>query len=194
MKALIPLDGSSFSREVLQNVKELLDPKVYALTLLRVSPFPQVSMVKPPRPVILDGWSRLMPMYDSAQDAELAKHPIYAMQVWDSFWAELVRDLTPDLTTLQELGFTVAVSVRFGDAAEEICQAAKEGGFNLIMMATHGRTGLGRMVIGSNAERVLRYAPVPVLLVRPNGLKVQPLAKPIKRSKQSREAQDSIRT
>jgi nucleotide-binding universal stress UspA family protein len=191
MKALIPLDGSSFSREVLQHVNELLDPKMYTLTLLRVSAFPQVSMVKPPRPVILDGWSRLMPMYDSVQDAELAKHPIYAMQVWDSFRAELVRDLMPDLTRLQELGFTVVVSVRFGDAAEEICQAAKEGRFNLIMMATHGRTGLGRVVMGSNAERVVRCAPVPVLLVRPDGLKMPPVTKTTRHSKQPK-AHDSV--
>jgi nucleotide-binding universal stress UspA family protein len=184
MKALIPLDGSSFSREILQNIKELLDPKMFTLTLLRVSPFPDVTMIKPPRPVILDGWSRLMPMYDSVQDAELAKHPIYAMEVWDSFRAELVRDLMPDLTTLQELGFSVTVAVRFGDAAEEICRAAKEGRFNLIMMASHGRTGLGRMLLGSTAERVLRGAPVPVLLVRPNGLKKPPIAKPTRRSKQ----------
>lgn len=192
MKALIPLDGSSFSRELLLNITQLLDPKVHALTLLRVSPFPQVTLVKPPRPVILDGWSRLMPMYDSVQDAELAKHPIYAMQVWDSFRAELVRDLTPNLTTLQELGFTVSVSVRFGDAAEEICRAAKEGRFSPIMMATHGRTGLGRMVMGSNAERVLRCSPVPVLLMRPNGLKVPPVSKTTRRSKQAK-AHNAVR-
>jgi nucleotide-binding universal stress UspA family protein len=193
MKALMPLDGSSFSREVLQTIKALLDPKLYTLTLLRVSPFPKVSMVKPPRPVILDGWPRLMPMYDSVQDAELAKHPIYAMQVWDSFRAELVHDLTPDLTALQKLGFTVAVSVRFGDAAEEICQAAKEEDVNLIMMATHGRTGLGRVVMGSTAERVLRCSPVPVLLVRPDGLKMQPLAKPMRRTKQPPKPHASVK-
>jgi nucleotide-binding universal stress UspA family protein len=184
MKALIPLDGSSFSREILQNIKEFLDPKMFTLTLLRVSPFPDIAMIKPPRPVILDGWSRLMPMYDSVQDAELAKHPIYAMEVWDSFRAELVRDLMPDLTTLKELGFSVAVGVRFGNAAVEICHAAEEGRFNLIIMATHGRTGLEGMFLGSTAERVLRSAPVPVLLVPPNGLKKQPIAKRTRRSKQ----------
>jgi nucleotide-binding universal stress UspA family protein len=193
MKALIPLDGSSFSREVLQQVKELLDPKLYNLTLLRVSPFPRVSMVKPPRPVILDGWTRLMPMYDSVQDAELAKHPIYAMQVWDSFRADLVRELTPDLTALQEAGFTVAVSVRFGEAAEEICRAAKEGHFNLIVMATHGRTGLERVLMGSSAERVLRCSTVPVLLVRPDGLKVQPVAKPSRHTRQPPKPQDYLK-
>jgi nucleotide-binding universal stress UspA family protein len=193
MKALIPLDGSSFSREVLQQVKELLDPKLYTLTLLRVSPFPNISVVKPPRPVVLDGWTRLIPMYDSVQDAELAKHPIYAMQVWDSFRAELVRELTPDLTTLQNLGFPVVVSVRFGDAAAEICQAANEGKFNLIVMATHGRSGFDRVMMGSTAEKVLRCSAVPLLLVRPNGLKVQPLAKPSKRTKQPPKPQSYVR-
>jgi universal stress protein A len=53
-----------------------------------------------------------------------------------------------------------------GFAAGEIQRFAAEGGFDLIVMGTHGRRGLGHAVLGSVAERVVRTAPCPVLTVR----------------------------
>ena len=50
--------------------------------------------------------------------------------------------------------------------AEEIVAAAKEASVDLIVLGTHGRRGLKRLVMGSDAELVLRHSPVPVLLVR----------------------------
>jgi nucleotide-binding universal stress UspA family protein len=55
-----------------------------------------------------------------------------------------------------------------GDPAGAIVRAAKEYGCDLIVMGTHGRTGLGRLLLGSVAEQVVRKAPCPVLtLSRP---------------------------
>jgi nucleotide-binding universal stress UspA family protein len=51
-------------------------------------------------------------------------------------------------------------------AGELIVQQAKEWPCELIVMGTHGRRGLHRVVLGSSAEFVLRHTPVPVLLVR----------------------------
>ncbi len=53
-----------------------------------------------------------------------------------------------------------------GIPAEEIVNVAKEQGCDLIVMGTHGRSGLLRAVIGSVAEHVIRLAPCPVLTVR----------------------------
>ena len=53
-----------------------------------------------------------------------------------------------------------------GSAAEVILEAAKT--CDLIVMGTHGRTGLSRVLLGSTAERVVREAPCPVATVRPN--------------------------
>ncbi len=50
---------------------------------------------------------------------------------------------------------------------ETISAVAKEVGANLIVMATHGRKGLGHAILGSVTERVLRDAPCPVLVVKP---------------------------
>jgi nucleotide-binding universal stress UspA family protein len=67
---------------------------------------------------------------------------------------------------LQEKGVSAEAKVRYGDPAEEILDHAARDHIDLIAMATHGRTGLKRVVLGSVAENVLRSAPVPMLLVR----------------------------
>jgi nucleotide-binding universal stress UspA family protein len=55
---------------------------------------------------------------------------------------------------------------RVGDEAEEIIRLAEEEGCDLIVMGTQGRTALGRLLMGSVAEQVLRRAPCPVLTVK----------------------------
>lgn len=62
--------------------------------------------------------------------------------------------------------FPVEIVVLDGSAASEIVNLAMERGCDLIVMGTHGRTGLGRLLMGSVAEQVLRHAPCPVLTVK----------------------------
>ena len=57
-------------------------------------------------------------------------------------------------------------SVRTGSPYHEIIREAEETNTDLIIIGTHGRSGLARMFIGSTAERVVRHAPCPVLVVR----------------------------
>ena len=53
----------------------------------------------------------------------------------------------------------------WGDPASEICRVAKEQGIDIIVMGTHGRTGLAHLfLLGSVAEQVIRHAPCPVLI------------------------------
>ena len=67
--------------------------------------------------------------------------------------------------------------VRCGNAAEEIVRFARDSGIDLIVMATHGRTGLQHMVMGSVAERVVRLADTPVLTVKPKPVRESILRK-----------------
>jgi universal stress protein A len=53
-----------------------------------------------------------------------------------------------------------------GSVAEEILRVAKESQCGVIVLGTHGRTGLGRLLMGSVAEQVVRKAPCPVLTVK----------------------------
>ena len=63
-------------------------------------------------------------------------------------------------------GTTVRTIVRTGSANEEIVNLATDERAELIIMGTHGRTGLNRMLLGSVADRVIRFALCPVLTVR----------------------------
>jgi nucleotide-binding universal stress UspA family protein len=60
----------------------------------------------------------------------------------------------------------VKIEVLLGDAGHEIADYAKDIGADLIVLPSHGRTGLKRLVIGSVAERVARLAHCPVLILR----------------------------
>ena len=68
-------------------------------------------------------------------------------------------------------GRAAGVRVRFlvweGEAGEAIVEAAHAEGADMIVVGTHGRGGIGRFLLGSVSEYVVRHAPVPVLVVRP---------------------------
>ncbi len=67
---------------------------------------------------------------------------------------------------LRKKGHHVRTALKTGSPAQLIIDTAKSGRANLIIMATHGRTGLAHMLMGSVAEKVVRGAGCPVLTVR----------------------------
>jgi universal stress protein A len=67
---------------------------------------------------------------------------------------------------VERLGSHATSEVRSGTPATEIVKAAVDYGADLIVMATHGRSGLPHLLLGSVAEEVMRQAPCPVLTVR----------------------------
>lgn len=73
--------------------------------------------------------------------------------------ARLVLDVIPQQVAVE-------LFVRSGKPAVEIVEAAKELETDLIILSTHGRTGLKHVILGSTAENVVRHAPCPVLTVR----------------------------
>jgi nucleotide-binding universal stress UspA family protein len=60
----------------------------------------------------------------------------------------------------------VEIAVRWDSPVEGIVEYAREVGISLIVIATHGRTGLSHVLLGSVAERIVREAPCPVLTIR----------------------------
>lgn len=67
---------------------------------------------------------------------------------------------------LRGRGARVRTRVVMGDAGAEIIEAATAEHADLIVMGTHGRSGLARVLLGSAADHVIRHAPCPVLTVR----------------------------
>jgi len=65
-----------------------------------------------------------------------------------------------------QAGLTVVTEIVEGNPHEGILEYASEHDVDMIVMGTHGRTGVDRVVMGSVAERVVRRSPVPVLTVR----------------------------
>ena len=74
----------------------------------------------------------------------------------------------PKISECEECaGIEVEELIVHGDAAAEIVRVAKEREVDLILISSHGRTGLGRILFGSTAEAVVRHANCPVLVVKP---------------------------
>ena len=97
------------------------------------------------------GSPELMPIYREAADASRSQHD------------QLSRDMTAEL---QGAGLSAEADRREGDAATEILAAARASDADLIVIGTHGRTGLPRLVLGSVARNVLQHATCSVLVVR----------------------------
>lgn len=78
------------------------------------------------------------------------------------------RELARERATAEDFGAPrIETRAVQGVASQEIVRLAREESYDLIVMGTHGRTGLAHALLGSVAERVIRGAPCPVLTVRP---------------------------
>ena len=98
----------------------------------------------------------------------LSRRFIYASQEWDSAVAEAKSALGPVLSQLKAAGFSVKVEVQFAhDVAHAIADFVSTQPTDMIAMATHGRSGIARMMKGSVAEEVMRRVAVPVVLMHP---------------------------
>ncbi len=87
-----------------------------------------------------------------------------------AYLAEIEQDAQQALTGYQErareAGVSAETRVVHGIPPQSIVEIAQDAHADLIVMGTHGRTGLQHILLGSVAERVLRQAPCPVLTVR----------------------------
>lgn len=96
--------------------------------------------------------------------AELFQARIHLFHVFSPGELDVTRLLAHTRETLLP-GVPTIIASTAGDPAEEIVRYAAEHGIDLVVLGTHGRTGVSRVLLGSVAERVLRTAPCPVLVV-----------------------------
>jgi nucleotide-binding universal stress UspA family protein len=104
---------------------------------------------------------------------EMAEYPlpngyvVFTTQQFERMSEQFNQRLAQEQRAALDAGaHSVTTRLLRGWAPAEITQLAKAGEFDLIVMGTHGRSGLKHLVLGSVAERVVRTAPCPVLTVR----------------------------
>ncbi len=140
---LVPLDGSPLAEKAVPHASEISARFGARVTLFAVVEAYQVS----------------------AQPGVVG--PIISAQYnIDEDLARVREYLKTVAQGLREQGIDVITEVHQGDPAAEIVDYAKTIAADLIVMSTHGRSGIRRWVYGSVADRVLRSANIPVLLVR----------------------------
>jgi nucleotide-binding universal stress UspA family protein len=139
-KVLVPVDGSRESESILMYVTEMSTKLNLEVTLLHI-------------------WPRHTDIYSptsfKTREKIEKREKEYVQRLVDRLKNEGIN-ASGDFREVMQ-----------GSEAEEIIKLAEEGEFSMVAMATHGRSGVGRWIFGSNAEKVLNEGSTPLLLVRP---------------------------
>lgn len=142
-RILVPIDGSGPSRAGLERA---------------------IALAKNQRARL-----RLLHVVDENGVIQGMEPAMYVGELLDGLVAEGRKILAAAAVTAKKHGVktdTVLYEVMIGRVADRIVREAAKWHADVIVMGTHGRRGIGRLVMGSDAENVLRQSPVPVLLVR----------------------------
>ena len=149
-KILVPLDGSELAESVLPHVETIARGcSVVEIVLLRVCEAPSILADYP------EGNRRNW-------EKHVERMTTNAQQQCNVYLGDVEKQL-------RDRGFNVMIESRLGKPAEEIINYASENKVDLIIMASHGRSGVSRWAYGSEADKVLRSSCVPVLLVKVPG-------------------------
>lgn len=140
-EVVVPLDGSELAEEVLPHVAEMIRGRDSQVYLLSVTP-----MMRGVASSIVDS-------HPDAGERQRVEQ-------------ELKKYLRKVGRRLEPVAAEVEVAVRFGRPADEVLAFADNVGADLIAMTTHGRSGIRAWIFGSVADRIMRGATCPVLLVR----------------------------
>jgi nucleotide-binding universal stress UspA family protein len=142
-KILVPLDGSELAKKALGEAESLANSLGAEIILFQVVTF--------------------MPIYGSPE--------LVTPLIIDEKQKEAAEKYLSNLAEeLKKKGLRVTVMVRTGQqVAMEIIDFAKESGIDLIIMCTHGRSGITRWMLGSIALKLLTRGETPILLIRSKG-------------------------
>jgi nucleotide-binding universal stress UspA family protein len=141
-KILVPLDGSELSASVLPFAADLAISLGASIVLLH-------SVAEP------------VMTYPGTEG-------IFNSSVLDEMVAGARKFLAAAANDLTAQGLKAEVIANVGNTTDGIVWAAERENAGLIVMSTHGRSGVGRMVLGSVADSVVRRTSLPVIVVRPN--------------------------
>ncbi len=150
-KILVPLDGSALAEAALPSAQALAHCTGAEIVLVRVAPAVVYEYLVP-----------------EPMAASIAPEGIEANR------EEIQLYLDHVAAGLRREGLHVSTHYCQGPVADAILDYAQAARADLIVMSTHGRSGLARWIIGSVADRVVHAAPIPVLLIRPSLAAAEP--------------------
>jgi len=155
---IVPLDGSDLAEQVLPHATALAQALHLKVLLVRVTPPAEAYYRYMHYPVD--------PYQDPVHQAERPFVPYQNVPI--EVDAEAVGYLGQVSRKLSPQGLTSVVAERLlhGDPAGAIVDLAQQTPNNLVAMTTHGRSGVGRWVLGSVTDRVVRHSGDPVLVIR----------------------------
>jgi nucleotide-binding universal stress UspA family protein len=148
-KIMVPLDGSKLAECVLPHVE----------TIIKGCKSPQVLLVRAVEPITIP--------YGREAAKVTSIEQLTALETHNKLDAE--KYLERIVAHLRKTGANVNADVIYGKAAETLSEFAIKNDVDLVVIATHGRSGISRWVWGSVAERLLHSICVPVLIVRAPG-------------------------
>jgi nucleotide-binding universal stress UspA family protein len=147
-KILVCLDGSSLSEQILQYASEEALGADREVVLLRAVPLSHSTTIAVPGVI-----SSIPP---SPGPQQLAAEETEAKEYLDAKGK-----------SLKKLGVKTECVILAGNPGEEIVNYANKNKIDLIAIATHGRSGLKRMLFGSVTEYVIKHSKLPILLIKP---------------------------
>ena len=150
-KVLVPLDGSKLAEAILEHVTAITDGCQAAEVVL-------LLVVERAEHGATSTWGGVVSAKRMAEVERKAK-------------AEARDYLAKTAGKLKREGMAVKTSILQGNPADKILDYTGENQVDLIVMSTHGRSGIKRWAFGSVADRVAHHSPVPVLLVSPSGFR-----------------------
>jgi nucleotide-binding universal stress UspA family protein len=148
-KILVCLDGSSLSEQILQYASEEAIGADREVVLMRAVPLSHSTTIAVPGVI-----SSIPPSPPSSQ--QLAAEETEAKEYLDA-----------KAKSLKKIGIKTECVVLVGNPGESIVNYANKNKIDLIAIATHGRSGLKRMLFGSVTEYVIKHSKLPILLIKP---------------------------
>lgn len=154
-KILLPLDGSELSSHATEHAKALALATKAPLVLLQVIDS-EAQLISQASGITIEPLAMGEVTVDAARTA-VASQREAAQENLEAASAALVA-----------AGLEVATEIREGNPGEEIVEAVEDLGCDVVVMASHGRTGFRRAILGSVADHVARHTPTAsVLLIKP---------------------------
>lgn len=146
----VALDGSVYAEAALPYAREMARAFDAELLLVRVAETSQIYGIMGAEPV-----------------------GVASAEAFNEITEQLGKDardyLEAKAAQLRQDGITVRTETLEGFAADQLMALERDMPIDVIVMATHGRSGLGRLVFGSVADRILKNGTTPILMIRPSG-------------------------